>query len=240
MSPSPFQPIGPAHYSPLQKESESSNQPALRVGVFFATREAHTKRIAEHIASSLRAHGFDVDVLDVRRTLPFSPADYAGAILAASVHSGNHEPEMVKFVKRHRAELERIATAFLSVTLSEAGAERIEASPAEHAQFVRDVNLMLDRFFQQTKWHPTRVKPVAGALLYTRYNFLLRLIMKRIARKAGSGTDTSRDYEYTDWAGLDHFIEEFEEAIRSAAASKAHGGLAKETTPGSGLAAGAI
>jgi menaquinone-dependent protoporphyrinogen oxidase len=239
MSPSPFQPVGPAHYSPLRDELESTNQPALRVGVFFATREGHAKRVAEHIASGLRARGFDVDILDVRRPLPFSLANYAGAILAASVHSGNHEPEMVEFVKSHRSELQRIATAFLSVTLSEAGAERIEASPSEHAQFVQDVNQMLDRFFQQTKWHPTRVKPVAGALLYTRYNFLLRLVMKRIARKAGAATDTSRDYDYTDWAGLDDFIAEFEQAIRSAAASKTHASSAKETIPESGLAANA-
>ena len=239
MSQSPFQPIGPAHYAPMQKDLELNNRPGLRVGVFFATREGHTKHVGEHIAASLRAHGFDVDVLDVRRPLPFSLDNYAGAILAASVHSGNHEPEMVKFVKRHRSELERIATAFLSVTLSEAGAERIEASPSEHAQFVRDVNQMLDRFFQQTKWHPTRDKPVAGALLYTRYNFLLRLIMKSIARKAGSGTDTSRDYDFTDWARLDHFIADFEESIRSMAASKTQTGSAKGPIPRSSVAANA-
>ncbi len=214
-------PIGPAHYRPEQKESGPINQQELRVGIFFATRDGHTKRIAEHIARDLRGRGFDVDVLDVRRALPFSLPSYDAAILAASVHNGNHEAEMVEFVKHHRAELERMPTAFLSVTLSEAGAENIESTPAEHEQFVQDVNQMLDRFFQQTEWRPTRVKPVAGALLYTRYNFLLRLIMKRIAKKAGSDTDTSHDYDYTDWVALDHFISEFEEIARSAAASRA-------------------
>ena len=33
--------------------------------------------------------------------------------------------------------------------------------------------------------------------------------MKRIARKAGGATDTSRDYEYTDWAALDEFVDRF-------------------------------
>jgi menaquinone-dependent protoporphyrinogen oxidase len=61
--------------------------------------------------------------------------------------------------------------------------------------------------------HPPRVKPVAGALLSTKYNFLIRFVMRRIAKKAGAETDTSRDYEYTDWVALDHFVEEVAEEI---------------------------
>src|SRR5215467_13612460 len=68
-------------------------------------------------------------------------------------------------------------------------------------------------FFDQTSWHPNRVKPVAGALLYTKYNFIVRFIMKRIAKKAGAATDTSRDYEYTDWLSLNRFIDEFADEL---------------------------
>jgi menaquinone-dependent protoporphyrinogen IX oxidase len=39
--------------------------------------------------------------------------------------------------------------------------------------------------------------------------FLKRWIMKRIAQKAGGGTDTSKDYEYTDWQALDKFARDF-------------------------------
>ena len=219
MSPSQFSPLGPAHYIPTQRESKPEpivfGDSQNRIGVFFATREGQTKQIAEHIAVNLRAKGFDVDVVDVGRPIPFSPKNYAAAVLAASVHSGNHEPEMIRFVKEHRADLERMMTAFLSVTLSEAGAERKTAKPAEHARFVQDVNVMLSKFFNETKWAPALVKPVAGALLYSRYNFLVRFVMKSIAKKAGAATDTSRDYVYTDWASLDKFIEGFAEEIRA-------------------------
>jgi menaquinone-dependent protoporphyrinogen oxidase len=33
--------------------------------------------------------------------------------------------------------------------------------------------------------------------------------MKRIARKEGGPTDTSRDYEYTDWEAVDRFADAF-------------------------------
>ena len=52
-------------------------------------------------------------------------------------------------------------------------------------------------------------KPVAGALPYTRYNWFIRRVMKRIAAKAGGDTDTTRDYEYTDWQDLRSFAEQF-------------------------------
>ncbi len=72
---------------------------------------------------------------------------------------------------------------FISVTSSLAGAERADATPDEHARFAADVKKVIDAFFEQTSWCPNRVKPVAGALLYTKYNFLIRFVMKRIARR---------------------------------------------------------
>jgi menaquinone-dependent protoporphyrinogen oxidase len=215
MSSSHFNPLGPAHFSFQETGPKSTNQHAIHVGVFFATREGHTQRIAERIAADLRTLGFDVDLLAVRRPLPLPLRSYSAAVLAASVHGGGHEHEMVRFVKEHRLELERIPTAFLSVTLSEAGAEMREKSTAEHAQFANDVDAMLRRFFHETQWHPTMAKPVAGALLYRHYNFFVRLIMKRIAKKVGAATDTSRDYDYTDWVELHKFVGDLAAEIRS-------------------------
>src|SRR5262249_24485464 len=174
--------------------------------ILYATREGQTRRIAEHVAAALRERGFTVTVTNVRdHAARGSLNACTAAILAASVHAGRHEPAMLRFVKEHRDELERLPTAFLSVTLSEAGADRSDAPPEEHAQFVADVQKVLDRFFAETGWHPECVQPVAGALLYTHYNFFIRFIMKRVAKHAGGSTDTSRDHEYTDWVALDRF-----------------------------------
>jgi menaquinone-dependent protoporphyrinogen oxidase len=239
MSSSPFNPLGPAHFSSDKSEQLTPGQRPKRVGVFFATREGHTKRIANHIAADLRTAGFDVDLIDARHTIPFSLRNYSAAVLAASVHSGNHEPEMIQFVQDHRTDLDAMMTAFLSVTLSEAGAERQDASPIEHAQFVMDVDRMLDKFFEETNWHPTITKPVAGALVYSQYNFLIRLIMKRIAKKEGAETDTSHDYVYTDWIGLDKFVGYLAEEIRRAPAKLGTSNdiSRKRITPGSRSAA---
>ena len=216
MKSSPLNSIGSAHFSSGEQEHQPQRSPGGRVCVFFASKEGHTQEIARRIALDLHKHGFDVDLHNVRMPFPFHLSDYSAAILAASVHQGNHEPEMIQFVKGHRAELDRMPTAFLSVTLSEAGAEMKGRTAADHEQFVADVKQMLETFFKQTGWHPTTVKPVAGALLYSKYNFLIRFLMKRIARKAGASTDASRDYDYTDWIGLDRFVEEWGAEINAA------------------------
>ena len=71
-------------------------------------------------------------------------------------------------------------------------------------------------------WHPERVVPVAGALRYSQYNFLVRFVMKRIARKSGGSTDTTRDHDYTDWAALDRFVSEFaDEVVANASRGRA-------------------
>ena len=64
-----------------------------------------------------------------------------------------------------------------------------------------------------TGWRPILTKTVAGAVLYTRYNWFKRRLMKRIVAKAGGGVDTSRDYEYTDWNELRTFAEQFDQMV---------------------------
>jgi len=179
-----------------------------KVGVFYATREGQTRRIAEHLAEALRAHGVAVDLHDVARLSgPLDWTSYRAAIVAASVHRGHHEKEMLRFVREHRPQLERAKAAFVSVSLSERGVEDPNETPERREQYAKDVQRMLDDFVAETGWQPAFVKPVAGALMYTRYNLLIRFVMKRIARQAGASTDTSRDHEFTDWAALDVFVE---------------------------------
>ena len=116
---------------------------------------------------------------------------------------------MVDFATKHRAELDALPSLFLSVSLSEVGAERATATAEERKRYAADVQRMIDGFVAETGCRPTPVKPVAGALMYSKYNVLVRFMMRRIAKKEHADTDTSRDYEYTDWNSLDRVVEEF-------------------------------
>ena len=174
--------------------------------VLYATREGQTRRIADHVVARIRAHGREGQLADVaERGQQLSLADYDAVILAASVHLGTHEREMVSFVRAHREALEKLPTVFLSTSMTEAAAEH--GTPGQRAQAHAEAERMIEEFFTATGLRAGAHKAVAGALRYTQYNWLVRLVMKHISKTEGVSTDTSRDHEYTDWIGLDRFIE---------------------------------
>jgi menaquinone-dependent protoporphyrinogen oxidase len=138
----------------------------------------------------------------------FSLDAYAAAVVTGSVHVGKHEKELATFVRDHRETLERMPAVFLSVSLSEAGAEDAHNTPEQREKAAADVQRMIHDFLVTTGWHPSKIRAAAGALTYSKYNFLVRFVMKRIAHSQGASTDTSRDHEYTDWEALDRLVDE--------------------------------
>lgn len=64
-------------------------------------------------------------------------------------------------------------------------------------------------FLDQTRWSPDRYELVAGAMQFTKYNWFIRFVVKRIAKAKGLSTDTTRDHDYTDWNALDRFARTF-------------------------------
>lgn len=180
--------------------------------VLYATREGHTLHIANHILQNLFMAGLPVEERNAAALVDedsFDLGGYSAAILAASIHRGRHEPEMVAFVQRHRNTLARLPSAFLSVSLSEAGVEQSSSTPELRVRAAADVDQVLASFYAETGWQPSRVTPVAGALQYSKYGPLLRWIMHRIVRRAGGNAELSQDQVFTDWESVDHFVSEF-------------------------------
>jgi menaquinone-dependent protoporphyrinogen oxidase len=58
------------------------------------------------------------------------------------------------------------------------------------------------------------MRSVAGRLAYTQYSLVTRWLMRRIARKEHAPTDTSRDYELTDWTALEGDTRQFGQDVR--------------------------
>ena len=170
--------------------------------VLYGTTDGQTRKIAGAIADELRACGDDVDVANARHQNPPTPPDnYAAVVIAGSVHAGGYQRSVRRWVRAHRDALANRPTAFVSVCLGV-----LEHNPATD----RELERILTRFFDATGWRPTITKVVAGALPFTRYGWLKRLVMLRIARKQlGTDLDTRRDYEYTDWKDVRAFARDF-------------------------------
>lgn len=182
-----------------------------RILVLYATTDGHTAKIAGVFGSALRTRGFAVDVVEAGRHAP-DPEAYSAVVVAASLHAGGYQRSVRRWVRTHADVLNGKPTAFLSACLAV-----LEQNP----KVQQDLSGIIDRFLSSTGWQPSITKPVPGALLYTRYNPVKRWVMKRIVRKAGGDTDTSRDYEYTDWNTLRAFADEFGKRVQEEMTSSA-------------------
>src|SRR5215472_128402 len=160
----------------------------MRTAVFYATREGQSELVAQRVARDLRSRAIEADVInvkDIRGRIDWDA--YDAAFVVASVHVGHHEKEMVEFVKRSKNELEQLNAAFLSLTLSQAGAELESNTAAQREAAHADALRMVAVFATETGWRFEHSLTVAGALKYSKYNFLVKWIMKRIAHKEGFG-----------------------------------------------------
>ena len=178
-----------------------------KIEIVYGTTEGQTAKIAEVMAQVIRAHGHDVAAVDVKQARDGLGDGYDGVIVGASIHMGKHDKRVVEFVQHNRELLERRHSGFFSVSLAAHG----DLAEAEG---------YLEQFERETGWRPATVALFGGALLYTHYGFIKRRLMKKIATdKPGQlGTDTSRDYVYTEWDAVRGFAEDFLSLLSTATA----------------------
>jgi menaquinone-dependent protoporphyrinogen oxidase len=184
-----------------------------KVAVLYGTSEGQTAKIAQHIAGIGRQHGHLVDVRHVADLdESFDLNAYDGVVIGASIHEGHHQRYVHRWIRAHRAALEERPTAAFTVCL---------AIRSENADERAEAQGFAQLYETGTGWKPDVSEVFAGALKYTEYNWLVRMVMKRIAKHEGGSTDTSKDTEYTDWAEVNVFANDFFDRIAGRRAASA-------------------
>jgi len=169
-----------------------------RALVVYATSEGHSALVAERIADVLRRTIDDVHIdVDVRpaENGP-SPEGYDVVVAGGPIHAGHHARHLVHWLERYAAELEAVPTALFQVSLTSAGDDEA------HDRTARELLAQLE---EKSGFDPDIVGLFAGALIYTRYGWFKRHLMRAIAHHEGGDTDTSSDYDYTDWDAVESF-----------------------------------
>ncbi len=180
--------------------------------VVYASTHGHTAKIAGHLATAMGEAGIAVDLREVGAAANADPARYGLVVVAASLHQEHHQKSVVSWVTERREALADVPSLFISVSLS-------VADDSEESQ--AGVRRCIDEFCAQTGWTPGRIEPIAGSLQYREYDFVTRQVMRLLMKRMGHPTDTSHDYDYTDWDAVDCLGRELAQAAgaeRSAAA----------------------
>ena len=170
--------------------------------LLIASREGQTEKIATRIAQHLEEAGHSVGLVDAADSAATEAIDLASwdlLVFGASMHAGGLEKELVQFVNTNAGLIEARPRSFFLVSLSAANKD-----PEQLAESLADARQKMQKQLSVTF---DDAEMIAGALVYSRYSLLVKWVMKRIAAKAGGETDTSRDYEYTDWQQVQHYAE---------------------------------
>ncbi|MGD9750931.1 MAG: flavodoxin domain-containing protein [Acidimicrobiia bacterium] len=165
-----------------------------RILIVYHSEEGQTAKIADRIATVLTEGGADVQRA-IADDAP-SPDGFNGVIVGDSIHLGRHSRSLRRWLTRHADTLDSLPIALFQVSLTSAHDD------LEHAH---EAHQLLQRLLDGTGLDPDIVGLFAGALAYTRYGWLKRRMMTRIAADQGDPTDTTTDHEFTDWQAVEDF-----------------------------------
>ena len=168
----------------------------MKALILYATTEGQTHKIAHFAADQLSELGYKVTLNDLNYGPP-APVGFDLVIVGASLHVMKYQASAAHYLKQHATELNKIRSAFLSVSMTAA---------SDNKESWDELEQITDHFLKFTGWQPTKVFQVAGALKYTKYDFFKKFVMRLISEKEGRSTDTDHDYEYTDWVALSGFL----------------------------------
>ena len=175
-----------------------------RVLIVYGTTEGHTAKIAQHVGDAIRRLGHEVHVRHAPEIADSEVAEHDAVIVGGSLHEGRYQRAIRDFVERHGQRLASMPSAYFCESLAAASRD-----PSERAEPQRIARERLER----AGWTPETLASFAGALKYTQYSWLKRKLMRYIASKEGGDTDTSRDFEYTDWDEVTRFAETFAQRL---------------------------
>lgn len=176
----------------------------MNILLVYSTTEGHTKKISDRAVQHLSKTSCKVDLLNSDN--PDAKPDwsaYDAVIIAGSIHQERHQDSLINFVIAHRKELDRLPTALISVSLSAATADGRAAAAG-----------YVERFSWVTKFTPTEVLLLAGALRYSEYDYFKIEVVKHVVMKTTGAFEPTGDHEFTDWKELERFLDGFAAAAR--------------------------
>ncbi|TDQ56755.1 menaquinone-dependent protoporphyrinogen oxidase [Mesocricetibacter intestinalis] len=164
----------------------------MKTLILYLSHDGQTKKIAEYLARNIGNESQVAAIWDCPELSQFE-----SIIIGASVRYGYFDKSLYKFIEKYTALLNSKPSAFFGVNLTARKAGK--DSP--------QTNVYVRKFLHRIPWRPTISAVFAGALLYPRYHWFDRTMIRLIMKITGGETDIRKEIEYTDWDKVRHFAE---------------------------------
>ncbi len=170
-----------------------------RVLVLYSTVDGHTRDIAERLVTILGDAGVTAELKALTAEADSETSAYDAVVIGASIRYGKHRPEVAAFIGRHLDFLASTPSAFFSVNA-------VARKPAKRTP---ETNPYVKKFLDTIKWQPSLIGIFAGKIDYPSYRFFDRHMIRLIMWMTKGPTDLTGTFEFTDWAAVDRFGQDF-------------------------------
>jgi len=170
--------------------------------LIYSTSDGQTKKICDAMAQQLIGSGEQVQLLSLTDANNITWQEVDKVVIGASIRYGHFNKALDKFIAQYQTELEQRVNGFFCVNLTARKPEKNTPT----------TNAYMKKFIETSPWQPTLQAVFAGALLYSKYRWLDKVMIRFIMKMTGGETDTSKDIEYTDWKKVDDFAKEIAKA----------------------------
>ncbi len=141
--------------------------------VAYISAHGQTKKIAEAVAAALKDKGMQVELVDIKKARgKINAKDLKGVFLGGYIHAGKYPGGLFRFVARNRQVLSSIPIHFFTTCL---------AAKTATEESKKTMGGYLESFRKASGLSPATAEFFAGALPYTRYNPIVRAIMRKIS-----------------------------------------------------------
>ena len=168
------------------------------IALIYSTHDGQTLKICQRLAQRMQAAGQQTSLLSLADCRVINWQEYDQVILGASIRYGHLNKALYQFIETNKGSLNQINNAFFCVNLT-------ARKPEKNAP---ETNAYMKKFLTLSSWQPQNLAVFAGALLYSKYGFFDKFMIRLIMKITGGETDTSKDIEYTDWDKVDQYADE--------------------------------
>lgn len=166
----------------------------------YSTREGHTKKVLKFIGDQT---GQTYEFFNLHELPQLDFSSYEKILIGASIHYGRLDKKLYQFIANHQELLANHKAAFVCINLTARKEDQLKDTP-EGSPYVKT-------FLKKSVWQPALIGVFAGALKYPQYGWFDKFMIRLIMKMTQGETDTSKEFEFTNWNKVEKFAQKFKE-----------------------------
>ncbi|MDT4290554.1 menaquinone-dependent protoporphyrinogen IX dehydrogenase [Methylomonas sp. MO1] len=166
-----------------------------KILIIYSTRDGQTLKICQRLQSVIEQQSHQVTLVPIQEVDRVALQSFDKIVMGASIHYGNHGPQVLAFINQNQTILDSKPNAFFSVNV-------VARKPEKQAP---NTNPYLKKFLKRIPWKPKQLAAFAGKIDYPSYSSFDRSLIRLIMMMTRGPTDPTAVVEFTDWDQVDAF-----------------------------------